>query len=300
MVTAANGRDSNKEIEQEIERRLKRLSERVRAVRARRGMTRKDLSRHSSISERYLAQLENGGANVSIALLWRIAGAMGVGLHELLPDSPAASVRFPPLADLLSRLSSADEEAAYKLLSPRYAVHREPYTGIALIGLRGAGKSTLGARLAEIFGVPFVRVGEVIEQLGGMELGELFSLGGQTTYRRLERQAVQHVLGHYPRAVLETGGSLVSEHDTFSALRSAFYTVWVQTSPQEHMNRVVSQGDLRPMEGSEAAMDDLRRILAEREPYYRTANYTISTSGRTVEDCVAELAAVCEPYLSTD
>lgn len=297
MATEVNGNTDGKQLDREIERRLKLLSERVRATRARRGMTRKNLSRHSGISERYLAQLENGGANVSIVLMWRIANAMDVGLHELLPDQPSALVRFPPLADLLKRLSPAEEEIACTVLSRQFPTRRGPYRGVVLIGLRGAGKTTLGRRLAERFALSFVRISEVVERLGGMQLDELFELGGQKRYRRLEREAVRYVIGQCPRSVIETGGSLVSEPESFSLLRSTFYTVWVRTTPEEHMNRVISQGDMRPMAGGQEAMDDLRRILAEREPYYRSANYMLNTSARTIDDCVDELAAACAPHL---
>lgn len=273
------------------------IGERVRGLRARRGMTRKDLSRHSGISERYLAQVEAGEANISITMLWRIAQAMNIAFNELLPNGQtAASVRQTPLLTLLERLTPEQEKTAYNLLLKHFADRNGPVHGVALIGLRGAGKTTLGRRLAQEFEIPFLRLGELIESLAGMKIGEIFSLGGQTAYRRLERQAVQHVIDNYENVILETGGSLVSEKETYHLLLSAFYTIWVRATPEEHMTRVVEQGDLRPMQGNQAAMEDLRRILEEREPFYKAANYTLDTAGRTVEDCVQELTAKTKCY----
>ncbi len=287
-----------REWSEDIDRQLALISERVRAIRARRGMTRKDLSRHSDISERYLAQLESGAANPSIAVLLRIAYAMDVDFRELLPGRNEPGLRLTPLVEMLQRLSPEDEQAAYELLSKHFSRHQGPLRGIALIGLRGAGKSTLGARLAARFDVPFIRLGEMVERMGGMELGELFSLGGQKAYRRLERQALQRVIDSHPLAVVEAGGSLVSEPETFELLRASYRTVWVRALPEDHMSRVISQGDLRPMAGdNDEAMEDLRRILAEREPYYRTANVMLETSGRSIEDCLNELSGLAGEYL---
>ncbi|MCC5809560.1 MAG: helix-turn-helix transcriptional regulator [Ectothiorhodospiraceae bacterium] len=299
MARSASGAARpEREWSEDIDRQLALVSERVRALRARRGMTRKDLSRHSDISERYLAQLESGAANPSIAVLLRIAYAMDVDFRELLPGRSEPGLRLTPLVEMLQRLSPDQEQEAYELLSKHFSRHQGPCRGIALIGLRGAGKSTLGARLAARFNVPFIRLGEMVERMGGMELGELFSLGGQKAYRRLERQALQRVIDSHPLAVVEAGGSLVSEPETFQLLRASYHTVWVRAVPEDHMSRVISQGDLRPMAGdNEEAMEDLRRILAEREPYYRTANAMLETSGRSIEDCLEELAGMAEEYL---
>lgn len=277
---------------------LRDLGERVRSLRARRGMTRKDLSRHSDISERYLAQLENGAANPSVELLWRIVHAMGISFDELVSDRSVQPMAHAPLLDLLRNLSAEEQNQAYGMLVRHFA--RQPpqsLGGVALIGLRGAGKTTLGRAMGEAFDVPFIRLGDLVEQLAGMELAEIFSLGGQKTYRRLEREAVQYVVDRHERAIVEAGGSLVSESDTFELLRASFFTVWVRTSPEEHMNRVIQQGDLRPMRGNDEAMDDLRRILAEREPFYGTANYVLDTSRRSPADCLRELTGVCRPFL---
>lgn len=281
----------------EIDAYIAAIGERVRGVRARRGMTRKQLAGDSGVSERYLAQLEGGKANVSIGLLWQVAQAMGVPPHELLPDAAPLTRAPSPLLQLLDQLTPEQEEAAHSLLLKHFVNPEGQVRGVALIGLRGAGKSTLGERLAEAVGVPFIRIGDVIEQLGGMSISELFSLGGQKAYRRLERQALQHVLDNYPASVIEAGGSLVSEPATYAELLGSFYTVWVRATPEEHMNRVVVQGDLRPVQASREAMDDLKRILAEREAEYRAANHTLDTSGRSVEACLDELMDMTRCFL---
>ncbi len=281
----------------EVDAYIAAIGERVRGMRARRGMTRKQLGADSGVSERYLAQLEGGKANVSIGLLWQVAQAMGVPPHELLPDATPLTRAPSPLLQLLDQLTPEQEAAAHKLLLKHFVNPEGEVRGVALIGLRGAGKSTLGQALAEAVGVPFIRIGDVIEQLGGMSISELFSLGGQKAYRRLERQALQHVLDNYPTSVIEAGGSLVSEPATYAELLGAFYTVWVRATPEEHMNRVVVQGDLRPVQASQEAMDDLKRILAERESEYRAANHTLDTSGRSVDTCIDELMDMTRCFL---
>ncbi|HYW92920.1 MAG TPA: helix-turn-helix transcriptional regulator [Gammaproteobacteria bacterium] len=285
----------------EIREYLTRLSRRVRGLRARRGMTRKDLSWHSGISERYLAQLENGEANPSIALLWRIAIAMDVDFADLFGEARERGPEgYPPLWQLLEQLDEAGQQQAYTLLAQYFGSREGHAQGIALIGLRGAGKTTLGKRLAAAFGVPFVRLGTLIEELGGIGLSELFSLGGQKAYRRLERQALERAIAEHPLCVLETGGSMVSEPGTFERLRERFYTVWLTARPEEHMERVIAQGDFRPMQGNDEAMEDLRRILAEREPFYRRADAALDTSGRSIEASLADLVEIARPCLEQD
>lgn len=276
---------------------IARIGQRVRGMRAQRGITRKDLAKHSGVSERYLAQVETGQANMSISMLWRIAEAMDVGMGDLLPGNNGTEVDLAPLRDFIGRLSREDQKEAYKLLLKHYAGPQGPVGGVALLGLRGAGKTTLGSRLAAEFGTPFVKLTDVIEHNAGMEISEIFSLRGQRTYRRLERQALQEVLDTNDKVVLEVGGSLVSEKPTFDKLLSSFFTVWVRATPGEHMSRVAEQGDFRPMEGKmDEAMDDLKHILAEREPYYQAANYILDTSGRNVEECLQELRTKSKCY----
>lgn len=275
------------------------IGKRIRALRTKRGMIRKDLSYHSGVSERYLAQAETGKANMSVALLWRIARGMGVRMPELFPDCSGQGGHIA-LQTMLSRLNDEQQEAAFDLLKRRFVKSHEAVNGIALVGLRGAGKTRLGSLLADEFKVPFVRLGETIEKIAQMSMAELFSLGGQKAYRRIEKQALEQVMEEYPRAILETGGSLVTQPDTYSILLDNYYTVWVKASPEEHMSRVLDQGDLRPMAGSEEAMDDLRLIVAEREADYKLADYTLDTSGRKVLDCSLELANCCTPFLEPE
>jgi len=273
------------------------IGERTRGLRAERGMSRKDLSRHSGISERYLAQLEGGQANISVTLLWQIAEALNIDFQELLPSDDTLGIQLKPLLGFLQRLSLEQQKAAYSLLRKTFAdTPPPPAQGVALLGLRGGGKSTLGKLLAEELEIPFIRLGDLIEELAGMETAELFSLGGQKAYRRLEHQAVRRVIERRETVVLETGGSLVSEQRTYNDVLNSFYTVWVKASPEEHMNRVVAQGDLRPMQDSSEAMSDLRRILMERESNYRAVNYVLDTSGRSIPDCLRELVEQCRYY----
>lgn len=271
---------------------LRALGERIRAERARRGMTRKILARDSGVSERYLAQLESGLGNSSIIVLRQIARAMGLPVAELVRDEPDQPVELTLLVQTLARLSPKHLTQARKLLTKRFGSVTEPERKhrIAFIGLRGAGKSTLGARLAKDLRVPFIELDHEVERESGLRLGEIFDLYGQAAFRRYERRALENVVGRHERAVIAAGGSIVSEPATFDLLLSACYTVWLTASPEEHMGRVVAQGDFRPMaDDNETAMDDLRRILEGRDPLYRKADATVATSGRTIEQSYREL-----------
>lgn len=286
------------DVDTDIDDYLRYLSERIRGLRAARGMTRKLLSHHSSISERYLAQLESGKANPSVTVLWRIANALGIDFHYLLAEEHHPQLLAPELWELLQTMSSAEQQETHALLSQRLRGRREHKRGIALIGLRGAGKTTIGGMTAEALSIPFIRLTEEIERLGGMRIGELFSLGGQKAYRRLERQAVERLLDVPGPIIVEVGGSLVSEPASFGLVRGAFITVWLRARPEDHMNRVIRQGDTRPMEeGSSEAMADLYRILSERESEYGKADHIIDTSGRTLDDCVKELKTLADEQL---
>jgi XRE family transcriptional regulator, aerobic/anaerobic benzoate catabolism transcriptional regulator len=272
---------------------LRALGERIREARARRGMTRKLLARDSEVSERYLAQLEAGQGNISIALLRQVAHAMGLPLTDLVREGPDRPVELTLLIQTLSRLSAKELAQARTLLSETFgaAVESERRHRIALIGLRGAGKSTLGARLAKALDAPFIELDREIERESGTPLGVIFDLMGQSAYRRYERRALEAVIERHDRAVIATGGSIVSEPATFDLLLSACYTVWLTASPEEHMSRVMAQGDTRPMADNEAAMEDLRRILAGRHALYAKADATIDTAGKTVEQSLNELHA---------
>jgi len=272
---------------------LRLLGDRIRDARARRGMTRKILARDSKVSERYLAQLEAGQGNISIALLRQVAHAMGLPLADLVREEPDRPVELTLLIQTLARLQAKDLVQARRLLAETFgaAVASERRHRIALIGLRGAGKSTLGARLAKAMGVPFIELDREIERESGTSLSEVFDLLGQAAYRRYERRALETVIERHDRAVIATGGSIVSEPATFDLLLSACFTVWLTAAPEEHMSRVVAQGDHRPMAENDEAMEDLRRILAGRNALYAKADVTVDTAGKTPEQSLRELKA---------
>ncbi len=279
---------------------LRLLGERIREARTRRGMTRKILARDSAVSERYLAQLESGQGNISIVLLRQIAQAMGMPITDLVREGPDRPVELTLLIQTLSRLPPQELAQARKLLGDAFgaAAERERRQRIALIGLRGAGKSTLGALLARERQVPFIELDREIELVAGMSLGEVFDLYGQRAYRRYERQALDSVIERHERAVIATGGSIVSEPETFDLLLSACFTVWLSASPEEHMSRVVAQGDDRPMANNERAMEDLRRILEGRHALYSKADATVDTSGKSVAESLAVLQGVSKVHNS--
>lgn len=275
---------------------LRQLGERVRIMRNRRGMTRKALASYSDVSERYLAQLESGEGNCSIALLRRIAKAMSVPVTELVDERGERPVDALLLLQLIDRLSPAHLAEARELLLSRFggATAESRRHRIALIGLRGGGKSTLGRLLAEELEVPFVELDRVVEKNSGMALGELFEMFGQETFRRLERAALEEVLQQHRAFVLSTGGSLVTEPATFELLLTSCRTVWVRAAPDEHMQRVINQGDLRPMANNARAMDDLLSILKSREPLYAKADIVLDTAGKTPERSLHELVKLLE------
>jgi XRE family aerobic/anaerobic benzoate catabolism transcriptional regulator len=270
---------------------LARLGERVRTMRSRRGMSRKVLARHSKVSERYLAQLEAGKGNCSIVLLRRIASAMSVPVSELVDERPERSVENLLLGQLLDRLSPPELKEARDILLSRFGgpTSETRRDRVALIGLRGGGKSTLGRLLGEAIDAPFIELDREIEQQSGMALAEIFEMFGQSTFRRMERAALETTLQAHPRFVLATGGSLVTEPSTFELLLTSCLTVWVRTKPGDHMSRVVEQGDLRPMADNMRAMDDLVSILTSREPLYAKADLTLDTTDKTAEQSLQDL-----------
>jgi XRE family aerobic/anaerobic benzoate catabolism transcriptional regulator len=269
---------------------LQALGERVREARARQGMTRRDLARDSGVSERYLAQLEAGHGNISVLLLKKTADALGLGLDELLRDDAGQPVELTLIQQFLQRLprqrlARVREHLLREFGKPAGERNRR----IALIGLRGAGKSTLGAALAKRLGVAFIELDRAVEQEAGTSLSEIFLLYGQQGYRRYERRCLEKILESQARCVIATGGSIVSEPGTYDLLLSTCHTVWLKAAPEEHMARVVAQGDTRPMAGNAQAMDDLRRILEGRALLYGQADAVVDTSGRTIEQSLRAL-----------
>lgn len=235
---------------------LSRLGERVRAWRLESGTTRKALAAASGVSERYLAQLEAGEGNISVLLLRKVARAMGVAVEALVKEQDEAAPR------------------------------RER---IALLGLRGAGKSTLGAKLAQLLHLPFVELDREVEKEAGARLGEVFAMYGQDAFRRFERRALERVLEQQPRAVIATGGSLVTDPATYELLLERCFCIWLKASPEDHMARVIAQGDMRPFKGRSAALDEIRRLLAERNALYARAAFAVETSGRTVKQSLQDI-----------
>ncbi len=241
---------------------LSRLGERVRAWRGSHGMTRKSLAATSGVSERYLAQLEAGQGNISVLLLRKVARAMAVSVESLVREE-------------------TDHDAAGRR--------------IALIGLRGAGKSSLGARLAAATGVPFIELDREVEREAGAKLGEVFSMYGQEAFRRFERRALERVLREHEAAVIAVGGSLVTDPDSYRLLLDHCRTVWLKAKPEEHMNRVIAQGDLRPFKGKAAALEEVRKLLDDRDRLYARADAAVDTSGRSLKSTLEELKNKAHP-----
>ena len=274
------------------------LGKRVRELRNLRGMTRKMVARVSDVSERHLAQLEAGEGNVSIVLLRRIAAALNASLFELFAPEVEEPAEKQMIQRFLERLPNHRlEDVVFRLMrdfSPGEKVRRKR---IALIGLRGAGKSTLGSKLANELSVPFIEMDAEIEKDTGMPLSEIFSLYGQSGYRAIERRTLARVLNNHAAAVLSVGGGVVSEKETFDYLLSHCYTIWVKAQPEEHMARVLEQGDFRAMAGNDQAMEDLRHILEAREPLYRQADMELDTSGSSVAESFSRLQTTLQSNL---
>jgi XRE family transcriptional regulator, aerobic/anaerobic benzoate catabolism transcriptional regulator len=272
------------------------LGNRVRQLRNRHQMTRKMLSRQADVSERHLAQLEGGEGNISVVLLRRIAAALAVSLADLFVVQSEAPAERQAILQFLDRLPPHRLEDVVARLSRDFVPEEETRRQrIALIGLRGAGKSTLGARLAAQKSIPFVELDREIEKETGMPLAEIFSLYGQSGFRSIEKRTLERVLKEYNQIVLSVGGGIVSEKENYDFLLANCYTIWVKAQPEEHMSRVMAQGDFRAMAGSDRAMEDLRRILEAREPLYRRADLHLDTSGDSVEKSFAKLETALAP-----
>jgi len=271
------------------------LGERVRSLRARKGMTRRDLALASEVSERHLASLEGGVGNASVLILRQVAHALDGQIAELLGDETTASPEWLLIRDLLRNRSDDELRRGRLALAETYGEAGSLSARsrrIALIGLRGAGKSSLGQRLADALDVPFVELNREIERVSGCGLAEIHNLLGPNAYRRYERRALEETIQLYPDAVIATPGGIVSDASNFNLLLSNCFTLWLKASPEEHMNRVIAQGDLRPMAGSggaaaSEAMEDLKRILVGRAPFYGKADMSFDTTGKSLDDSFA-------------
>jgi XRE family aerobic/anaerobic benzoate catabolism transcriptional regulator len=279
---------------------LEQLGQRVRIMRALHGMSRKVLAKVSGISERYIAQLESGKGNVSIVLLRRVSNAMGAHLEDLIPATEP-SPDWPVIRDLVRKATLSQIAQAKDVLAGQGGSAQRPsFAGIALIGLRGAGKSTLGKMLAKKIGWNFVELNKEIEAQNGLSVAEIIALYGQEGFRRMEQAALGQLLARKELMVLATGGGIVSEPLTFDLILSSFYTIWLKAEPEEHMARVRSQGDLRPMADDRSAMAELRTILRSREPLYARASAVVDTAGLSVDAAAAGLFNAVTPVLQND
>jgi XRE family transcriptional regulator, aerobic/anaerobic benzoate catabolism transcriptional regulator len=279
---------------------LQQLGQRVRTMRSLRGMSRKVLARVSGISERYIAQLESGKGNVSIVLLRRVSNAMGAHLEDLIPTSDPAP-DWQVIRDLLRKATPGQiAQAKDALAGHGTSTHHSSFSGIALIGLRGAGKSTLGKILAKKIGWNFVELNKEIEKQNGLSVAEIIALYGQEGFRRMEQTALNQLLARKELMVLATGGGIVSEPLTFELILSSFHTIWLKAEPEEHMARVRSQGDLRPMADDRSAMAELRNILVSREPLYARANAVVDTAGLSVDAAAARLEQAVAPVIRNE
>jgi XRE family aerobic/anaerobic benzoate catabolism transcriptional regulator len=281
------------------------LGERVRSLRSRRGMTRKALALAADVSERHLANLEYGLGNVSVLVLLQVAQAMQATPAELLGDVTTSSPEWLLLRELLER---RDEGTLRRV---RIAVGEMLGTGgtqraaarsarIALIGLRGAGKTTLGHMLGDDLGFPFVELSREIEKFAGCSISEIQALYGQNAYRRYERRAIEEAIQIYPEAVIATPGGLVSDAASFNLVLAHCTTVWLQADPEDHMRRVVAQGDMRPMAGNKEAMDDLKRILSGRAAFYSKADFRLDTSALPLQETFLALRGLVRKKLGLE
>jgi len=262
------------------------LGERVRALRSRRGLTRKAVARLADVSERHLANVESGVGNASIQFLRQLANVLNCTLAEMIGDETASSPEWLMIREILrgrsdDELARARAALAGVFEAPTSELARRQR--VALIGLRGAGKSSLGRMLADHWMVPFVELGREIETLAGCSIAEIHALYGPTAYRRYERRALEETIQRYPRAVIATPGGIVSDPATYNILLSHCLTVWVRASPKDHMERVLAQGDTRPMSGNREAMDDLKSILESRAAFYSKADLAFDTSDMAQE-----------------
>lgn len=277
---------------------LAELGRRLRRARARRGMTRKALAAESAVSERHLAGIEAGRGNASILLLRRIAKAMGLPLGELTREGADLPVTFDLIVERLEGLGAAALGEVRGWLECRFGEAEGRAGRIALVGLRGAGKSTLGAGLANRLAVPFVQLDQEVAARAGMPLDEVFGLLGQAAYRRLEREALEHLIATTEAAVIEAGGGIVAEAGTYRRLLERCHVVWLHARSGEHMARVVAQGDSRPIAGSHEAMADLERILEGRRALYAQAARDLDTSGGDVAAVLDTLDAITAELLA--
>lgn len=272
------------------------VATRIRSARARTGFTRKQLAASSGASERYLAHLEAGTGNPSVEMLLAIADALGIAMAELLPQGGERDVGVAKAAQLLRRLPPDRMGAAIAWLSGSPQAFHGKGRRVALIGLRGAGKTALGHVLAERLEVPFYEVSKEVEKRYGGSIGVLLDINGPAALRRYEAEVLQDICRTNPAAVIAAPGAVVADGKLFDQLLADCWTVWLQATPEDHMSRVVAQGDLRPMTGNRAAMNDLKAILAAREPDYARADARLDTSAQDFDHTVSLLQGIVSSF----
>lgn len=266
------------------------VGERVRKTRERRGISRRVLSELSQVSLRYLAHLESGSGNFSIALLWRVSKALDHRIEWLVGAEDPWTSDIVQCSELFRRATGDQRRRVLKILDAGNPTQLREKR-LCLIGLRGAGKSTLGKLLSNELSLPFIELNQEIQEISGIPANEVMALYGQEGYRRLERQALERIVATSDRAVLAVAGGVVAEPETFAYLLHHFHTIWIKACPEEHMERVRGQGDLRPMAGNPKAMEELRSILTSREELYSKAEATVDTTGRSLEESMHDLLA---------
>jgi XRE family aerobic/anaerobic benzoate catabolism transcriptional regulator len=276
------------------------VGRRVRLGRAKRGMTRRQLAEGSGISERYLAQIESGQGNPSVIVLKAIAEAIEVAITDLLPRANGRNAALSGVIELLGRVPAGELADIASLIERRLIERRALDRGrrIALVGLRGAGKSTLGRMLAQEIGCPFVELNRVVEQEYGASVPMLIEMSGVSTFRRYERACLERVIAEHEAVVIAAAGGIVSNPETYALLLARTHAVWVKASPEEHMNRVIEQGDFRPMAENREAMADLLAILEARRADYGRAESALDTSGESIAKSFAKLVRIVAPYVA--
>jgi XRE family aerobic/anaerobic benzoate catabolism transcriptional regulator len=281
---------------------LAAIGREVRRNRAKRGMTRRQLALASQTSERYLAQIESGVGNPSVSVLRAIAQALDLPCSALLPEAGARTAALGAILDLLAQVPEGELPALAKEIETRVARpgHADRARRIALIGLRGAGKSTLGRMLAQHLSWPFIELDRLVEEDYGASIPDLIEMAGTATFRRHERSALDRIITAHDAAIITTAGGIVSNQETYALLLRRAHTIWIKARPEDHMSRVMAQGDFRPMAQNRAAMADLVAILEARRTDYARAEAEIDTSGDAVEQSFAKLLQTVTALLALE
>jgi XRE family aerobic/anaerobic benzoate catabolism transcriptional regulator len=271
----------------------------VRLGRAKRGMSRRQLAQESGASERYLAQIEGGAGNPSVLVMRAIADALEIPLFELLPQTGGVAAPYARIVDLLGRVPPHELPAIADMIERRIegTVASDRAQRIALVGLRGGGKSTLGKLLADKLGVPFIELDRMVEHEYGASMPLLIENSGVATFKRLERACLERVISEHDAAVIATAGGIVANPETYGLLLRRAHTVWLSAQPDEHMSRVLKQGDFRPMARNREAMSDLHAILEARRVDYARAETSLDTSGVPVQQSLVKLQKLVAPWL---